>query len=330
VLPLIVGRPIQMDDDAMSSPTFYPFRSEIAKAEYKAYSAERAKAWPVAFETMFIDSPSGQTFVRASGRVGDPPLVLLPGVRAGSLMWIDSIAALSANHRTYALDIIGDAGFSVSRRRISKPEDLVTWLHEVLAVLVPDGPLSLMGISFGGSIAAQYAVRFPERLRNVVLLAPAGTVLRLSWSFFLRITLLSIPALSFGGSSLRRILRWLFRDAARGDAACRARLEQAIADAQMTVRVFALPPPPWPTVLDDRAWQAFSVPCLLLVGENEKIYSARAAVRRLSRVAPQVKTEIIPGTGHDITLVCPDLVARKSLEFMAERERIAAPDVREG
>jgi hypothetical protein len=93
----------------------YPFRSELAKAEYEAHSRERAKAWPVPYETMLLDTPSGQTFVRASGRVTDPLLVLLPGARVGSLMWIDSIAALSARYRTYALDIIGDAGFWLLR-----------------------------------------------------------------------------------------------------------------------------------------------------------------------------------------------------------------------
>ena len=51
---------------------------------------------------------------------------------------------------------------------------------------------------------------------------------------------------------------------------------------------------------------------------NEKIYSAKAAVRRLNRVAPQVKTEIIPGAGHDLTIVQADLVARKVVAFLGE------------
>ncbi len=134
----------------MTRQPFYPFRSEQAKTEYEAYCLERAKAWPVASETMVLDTPSGKTLVRVSGRPTDPPLILLPGARVSSLMWIDSIAALSARHRTYALDIIGDAGFSVNRRKISKPGDFVTWLDEVLTVLVPEGALSLMGISLGG------------------------------------------------------------------------------------------------------------------------------------------------------------------------------------
>ena len=304
----------------MTRQSFYPFRSERAKAEYEAFCLDRAKAWPLPSETMTIETPSGQTFVRASGRITDPPLVLLPGARSSSLMWIHNIAALSAHYRTYALDTLGDIGFSVNHRDISKPEDLVNWLDEVFTVLVPEGPLSLMGISYGGWLAGQYALRFPGRVRNVVLLAPACTVLPVSFAFLLRMGLLSIPV----GGPLRRTLCWLFRDAVQSGGACRALVEEAIADVQLADRLFDLPRPPWPTVIDDKAWQGFSVPCLFLVGENEKIYSARAAVGRLNRVAPQVKAEIIPGAGHDLTIVQADLVVRQVLAFLSERAGVAA------
>jgi len=238
-------------------------------------------------------------------------------------MWIHNIAALSAHYRTYALDTLGDVGFSVNRRDISKPEDYVNWLDEVFTVLVPEGPVSLMGISYGGWLAGQYALRFPGRVRNVVLLAPACTVLRTSFPFIVQILLLSIPVPGFGGR-VRRTLGWLFRDAIRSGDAPRAEVEQVIADLEMYDRLFALPRPPWPNVIDDKGWQGFSVPCLFLVGENEKIYSAQAAVRRLKRVAPQVKAEIIPGAGHDLTIVQADLVVRKALAFLVERAGVAA------
>jgi pimeloyl-ACP methyl ester carboxylesterase len=304
----------------MTTQSFYPFKSGQAKAEYEAFCLDRAKAWPIPSETILLDTPSGKTFVRASGRITDPPLVLLPGARSGSLMWLHNISALSANYRTYALDTMGDVGFSLNRGDISKPDALVNWLDEVFKVLVPDGPLSLMGISYGGWLAGQYALRFPGRLRNVVLLAPGGTVLPISFAFIVRMSLLSLPV----GEPLRRTLRWLFRDAVRGSTACQVLVEEAIADVQLAVRLFALPRPPWPTVIDDKAWQDFGVPCLFLVGENEKIYSARAAVRRLKRLAPQVKAEIIPGCGHDLTIVQADLVVSKVLAFLGERAGAAA------
>lgn len=300
----------------MPRPPFYPYRSERAKAEFEAHCREWARAWPVASETLLLDTPSGQTFVRASGRETDPPLILLPGTRYGSLMWSSTIAALSAHHRTYAPDIIGDVGLSVNRATVSTYEDLVRWLDEVATRLVPEGPMSVVGISYGGAIAAQYALRFPERLRGVALLAPAATVLRFSLAFFARTMLLCVPRPGVEGNPLRRMFHWLFEDAVRGDEACRAGFERTLAHAQLAVRAFALPIPPWPRVLTDEEWQGFAVPCLFLVGENEKIYSAESAVRRLNRVAPQVKTEIIPGAGHDMTLVHPDLVTSRILDFL--------------
>lgn len=308
----------------MTRPPFYPFRSEEAKADYLARSLERARTWPVPCETMLLETPSGQTFVRVSGRVTDPPLVLLPGARVSSLMWADSIASLAARHRTYALDIIGDAGLSVNRFRITKSEDFVRWLDEVAPLLVPEGAFSLMGISLGGSIAAQYALRFPSRVRSVALLAPAATVLRFSPGFFVRFTALSLPIPGLGRDPLRRTCRWLFRDALQGDEACQARFEDALVELRRVVRAFALPPPPWPPVFTDKEWQSFRVPCLFLVGENEKMYSAAAAVRRLNRVAPQVKAQIISGAGHDLSMVKPDLVTRKVLEFLGQVEGVAA------
>jgi pimeloyl-ACP methyl ester carboxylesterase len=135
-----------------------------------------------------------------------------------------------------------------------------------------------------------------------------------------RIGLLSVPV----GLPFQRTLRWLFRDALRGEGACRAQAQEAIDSVAMIGRLFNLPRPPWPTVIDDKAWQSFKAPCLFLVGENEKIYSARAAIRRVKRVAPQVKAEIIPGCGHDLTMVQPELVFGKALAFLDERAGVTA------
>jgi pimeloyl-ACP methyl ester carboxylesterase len=302
----------------MPTQSFHPFRSEQAKAEYEAVYAEMAKAWPVPFDDLRIDTPSAETFVRASGRRADPPLVLLSGTRGTSLMWRPVVAALSARRRTYALDTVNDVGLSVPRREAWPAEALVGWLDEVFRALVPEGPVDLMGMSYGGWLAGLYALRFPERVRKVVLLAPGGIVLRWSFGFFVRV--LMILAIRIPGASedtLRRVLRWIFADAFRCDT-CRRYIEGELIWMLKAGRYFDLPRMVWPTVLEDEAWRRWSVPCLFLVGEHEKIYSPEAALKRLRRVAPHVKAEIVPGAGHDLTMVQPDLVARRVLEFLDE------------
>lgn len=304
-------------------PLYYPFRSERAKAEYTDLYLERAREWPVASENRLIETPSGQTYVRMSGDETDPPLVLLPGAKGTSLTWIPNIAALSAHYRTYAVDSIYDFGLSVRRQRLTKPEDLVNWLNEVLEVLAPNEPVRLVGLSYGGWLASQYALRYPERLRKIVLLAPAATVLRVSLTLIFRALLTVIPRTDFR----KRFYYWLLRDMVQSGEIYQAPVDEAVADWEVAERCFRPLPTVIATVLEDKALQRFGVPCLFLVGENEKIYSARKAVKRLCRVAPQIQTEVIPHAGHDLSVVQADLVTRKILDFLdADAKGISSCD----
>jgi pimeloyl-ACP methyl ester carboxylesterase len=90
-----------------------------------------------------------------------------------------NIVALSENYRTYAVDNIYDYGRSIYTRKIGIPDDFVGWLDELFTALKLGDNINIMGLSYGGWIAAQYALRLPERLNKIVLLAPVCTVLPL-------------------------------------------------------------------------------------------------------------------------------------------------------
>lgn len=295
--------------------SYYPFRSAQAKAEYVALYREREREWPVAFETKLIETPSGQTYVRRSGRDMDPPLVLLSGAKGTSLTWIPNISALSAHYRTYAVDSIYDFGLSVRRQHLTKPLHLVNWLNEVLDVLAPNEPVRLVGLSYGGWLASQYALRYPERLRKVVLLAPAATVLRVSLTLIFRALLTIIPHTGFR----KKFYYWLLHDILQSGESGQASVDQAVSDWEMAERCFAPLPLIAANVLTDKDLQSLRVPLLFLVGENEKVYPARKAVERLNRLAPQIKTGIIPHAGYDLSVVQAGIVTRKILCFLDEQ-----------
>ena len=310
-----------MINQPLKKSPYHPFRSAQAKAEYHSFYKESAKAWPVVSETKLLDTPSGQTFVRVSGRPTDPALVLLPGSRGTSLTWIPNIAALSSQYRTYALDSIYDFGLSVRQRDLKTRNDLILWLEEVLTVLIPEGKFRLVGLSYGGWLASQYALRFPERLHKLVLLAPAATVLPVSFSLIFRALLTLLPFPKFR----KQFYYWLLHDAVESGDASRAFVDEAIADWTMAEHCFAPLPLIPATVLDDKTLKDFPVPCLFLIGEHEKMYSAQKAVERIHHIAPQIRTEIIPQAGHDLTFVQAELVTRMILSFLSEQEALGSP-----
>ena len=293
----------------------FPFRSAEARDLYHAWYHERADGWPIPTESRLVETAHGQTFVRVSGPPAAPPLVLLPGARASSLMWAPNIVAFAAQQRTYALDLITDFGLSVCRAPLSRPEQLVAWLDELLAALVCDDRPALLGASYGGWLASRYALAYPQRLRALVLIAPAATILPFAPSFFLHM----LPTLLPHRRLQQRALHWLFEDTLRSGAAGREQLEVALDDLMLAGRCFHprhIPKLIGPDVLSAADWGRLDVPTLVLLGEHEKIYDPVRAIRRLHTVAPQVQVNQIAGAGHDLTTLRADAVCEQVLAFL--------------
>jgi pimeloyl-ACP methyl ester carboxylesterase len=298
--------------EAIELSPHHPFRSAPAKERYLSVYDRRAEDWPVASETRMVRTSYGDTFVRISGPEAAPPLVLLHGVGGNSLQWMPNVEALSAHYRVYALDDIAGHGRSVYTRSLESCIDYTNWLDGVFDALDLGDSVNLMGLSFGGWQSAQYALRFPDRLNKVVLLAPAGTVLPLRLEWIARAALTALPHRIFA----RSFLLWLLEDFAHKDETSRELLDQWIDDGYLAGRSFKPIRPANPTVLTDAEWRSLLVPVLYLVGENEKIYDAQEAVQRLNKVAPQVETDVIPDAGHDLTVVQVDLVNETVLAFL--------------
>jgi len=294
----------------------HPFRSEQARAEYHALYAKRAEKWPVASETRTIETLSGQTFVRMSGNAKNPPLVLLPGSLATSLTWIPNVAPLSAHFRCYALDSIYDFGLSVRRQKLSKQNDLVAWLDEVTTALVPESKFHLAGLSYGGWLCSQFAIRFPERVHKLVLIAPAMTVLPVSLAVIFRALLTRLPISDFH----RQFYYWFLNDAVQSGETGHTTVDEAVADWLVAERCFRPMPTIPATLVEDETWRKFNIPCLFLVGEHEKMYPAQKAVNRLNRLAPQIQTKIVPHAGHDLTFSQAEQVNQNILDFLKETE----------
>jgi pimeloyl-ACP methyl ester carboxylesterase len=298
---------------SMEEP-YHPFKSQEAKETYLAYYDEHAKRWPVASEEKMVKTSFGQTFVRISGPEDGAPLVLLPGDSENSLAWIPQIAALSKDHRTYAVDNIYDNGRSIYTRPIKKPDDFVQWLDELFTALELDN-INLIGFSYGGWQASLYALSFPQRLNRLVLIAPVG-VLPARLEVMVRgIIYYFIPTRFI----VQNYLYWYNADAVKEDGPSREAIDNMVDEALLSFKCFKRRSFVAPTVLTTEDWQNLKVPTLFLVGENEVTYSAQKAIRHLNKVAPEVKTEITPDAGHDLAIVKTEWVNNEVLKFLTNQ-----------
>lgn len=303
----------------MSMPEYSPYRSEAARDSYLAYYDSLAlKRWPVASEKRMVPTSYGETFVRISGPADAPPLVLLPGAVATSLMWAPNIRELSDACRTYAVDMIGDVGRTTCTKPVRRVYDLLAWLDELFDALDLREGICLTGASYGGWLTLQYAAHAPQRLNAAIPLEPGGSVLRINVRFMASLIIAGI----FSRWLLPPLCRWIFADMARKDPQW---LDDLLGELRMGMRSLAPRSLPMPPVWTDAEWQTLSVPTLFLVGEHETIYDPEKAVSRLRRVAPQVATEIIPGAGHDLSMAQAEMVNGRIIEFVKQHTVLREP-----
>ena len=169
------------------------FRSAAGEQAYLVAYRQAMTLLPTPRSTSDLGTTFGSVRVYEFGAASaDPaaiPVVLLPGRTSGVPMWASNLPDFAAARTTYALDALGDAGESVQSRPIRAAADQADWLDQVLAQL-PVRSVHLVGHSFGGWLAANYALRHPERVQTLTLIDPVFVFQGLRWQVYL----ISLPA----------------------------------------------------------------------------------------------------------------------------------------
>ncbi|MDH3263519.1 MAG: alpha/beta fold hydrolase [Paracoccaceae bacterium] len=122
----------------------------------------------------FADLPSGWTHYRWDGPADGAPVVLIHGLTTPAFVWEGLAPLLAAKgYRVLSYDLFS-RGFSEAAPGRQDRGFFLHQLEELLEHESLDGPLTLVGYSMGGEIAAAFAVRHPGRIERLVLIAPAG------------------------------------------------------------------------------------------------------------------------------------------------------------
>src|SRR5262249_51631245 len=150
------------------------FKTPEGEALYMAAYAASMSYWPVEYETLTLDTSFAKTHVIISGPKEAPPLVLLHGYSFTSTEWWSVVGAFSRYYRTYGLDIPAQVGKSLLLKPIKTPANFTTWLNEVFDALQIE-QACLIGHSYGGWLAVNFALSAPQRVSKLVLLAPGAS-----------------------------------------------------------------------------------------------------------------------------------------------------------
>lgn len=174
------------------------WKSEAGRRAVLERYAQFLDHWPGG-EQIRLPTRHGETFVMASGPKDAPALVLLHGSAANAASWLGDVGLWGQHFRVHALDILGEPGFTTGNRPALASGAYAEWLDDVMAGLGL-AQASFVGLSLGGWIAADYAIRRPERVTRLVLLAPGGI------GRFKNILIWALPLLLLGRWGRERVM----------------------------------------------------------------------------------------------------------------------------
>ena len=153
-------------------------------------------------------------------------------------------------------------------------------------------------MSYGGWLAAQLALHAPERISHLVLLTPAGTLAPLPLQWWIK---MMTPVVLRSPQGVRRFLQWM---SSTLDAPTDPGVN-LIAVSMLSTRLRRVTPP---SVFTDDELRRITSPVTVLIGGRDVIYRGgpQAALVRAQEFIPNVRTQLLPGANHMLTLDCPE------------------------
>jgi pimeloyl-ACP methyl ester carboxylesterase len=259
------------------------YKSEAGRNAVESRYREALRRWPVPHRQLAVPTRHGDTFVIVSGESNLTPVVLFHGSGTNSSMWMHDVAEWARRYKVYAVDMIGEPGLSAPSRPRFESDAYVEWLDDVWDHL-GIASASIVGVSLGGWLALEYAVKRPARVRSLSLVSPSGIGAQRSMTLVKAGLLLML-----GPWGVRKSLTLVTG---------RASLPREVTESLLLrfrhfrPRMDTLP------IRTDEELASLTMPVQVFVGGKDALIRSSETRDRLERAAPNVRVTYLDDAGH--------------------------------
>lgn len=252
----------------------------------------------------------GDSFVRVSGE--GFPLVFVHGFTTTSEFWKEQAKAFSGTFRVTRINLPGHGGSPSRPSRSYRIEDFVEDVARVFHEL-RIGNAILIGLSMGGIVAQQFAVKYPDLVKALVLVdttahgvgvdGTADRFLAAVDRFGIEKASQRLSDLSFGPAATPALIEWARREVVQTPEFVARMAIRSINDADTR-----------------RCLAQINVRTLVVVGEEDRITPPRESEALAEGISNSVLS-IIPAAGHFSMIEQPAAFNRILREFIEEELR---------
>jgi pimeloyl-ACP methyl ester carboxylesterase len=245
---------------------------------------------------------------RALVKAGSGPAVLLlHGLGCDHTTWEPVIDTLAKRYTVIAPDLLGH-GKSDKPRADYTLGGYANGMRDLLTVLGID-KVTVVGHSFGGGVAMQFAYQFPERTERMVLVASGGLGPEVSHAlraistpgYHQMMGVLTLPGIRHAGVAGLRALSTTGWKSTH-DLGEVAAIYDSFKDpnARAAIRHVVRAVVDWRgqiVTMADRAYLTEEMPMAVVWGRDDRVIPVRHA-SNAAALAPKARVEVIPNAGH--------------------------------
>ena len=242
------------------------------------------------------------------------PVVLLHGIFSEKDHWVDFARNLTGSYRVIVPDL---PGYGESGRLAEHSYDYAAQVERLKILLDTLGtePVHLAGSSMGGTIAALFAMRYPDRVASVAFIgAPHGIRSSRPSEMDLQIDAGKIPLVARDAAEFEQMMSLLFVErpflpypvlhAAQSDAVRNAKSNVRLWHEQLKNR----------HLLDDRI-AGLRARTLALWGSGDLVFDVSGAEVLRARLT-NADVRVLPGVGHLPMMETPAEASRIYADFL--------------
>lgn len=273
---------------------------------YKIYNKFKDKS-KVDYEDVYIDTKFGKTHILIGGNKNKESVIVFHGgnmINTNTLFWFDK---LTEQYRVIAPDYLGHPGLSEEKVLNPNNDDYANWIIEIMNTLKLE-KVNVIGPSFGGGVALNFAKYYPDKIEKMVLIAPSSIKNGSYLKMFLHIL---IPMLKYKIRPSRKNLynsvypMFLYE------------VENDILEVTSLVYQGVKIQNKMPKTISRKNLTSFNSPVFLIACENDIFFPSKKIIPQAKKIFANLKkVKEIKNSGHSMNKANIDLCINEIIIFL--------------
>ncbi len=263
------------------------FKNDAVKARLLNWYDRFLAKIDVPTKLIEVSTSFGSSHVLAVGDPSKPPMVCLHAMLTSSAHLLSELSLLARDYYLLAPDIPGQSVMGIPARLSYTDDSHALWLREVVDGLKLDS-FDLLGVSLGGFVSRQFASNYPERVKSLTLIVPAGIVQGSLVSGFSK---MAWPMMKFRMNQSEKNLRGLLQHlVTTWDDDWSHYIGDSFMDFNPNMKI--------PPLASDEELSRLTMPVLLIGAEHDISFPGKALIDRLQGNVRNLKTELLKDAKH--------------------------------